>query len=110
MSEEKGLVMINLVPVKKGVAPEEFARFSAEVDLPTWRAQEVVRSFETYQVVRRVGDIGVDFVEVMELASMEEWERVSTTSEVGKSMAATFDSLADGPAVRTLFAYRIRTS
>lgn len=109
MSDENGLVMINLVPVRKGVAPEEFARFSAEVDLPTWRAQEVVRSFETFQVDRRSAAPGaMDFVEVLEVSSMEEWERVSTTSDVGKSMAATFESLADGSAVRTIFASRIR--
>jgi hypothetical protein len=109
MSDENGLVMINLVPVRKGVPPEEFARFSAEVDQPTWLEQEVVRSFDAFQVVRRVGDVGaVDIIEVLEVRSLEEWERISQTGEAVKPLAATFDSLADGAGVRTIYANRIR--
>ena len=109
MSDSDGLVMINLVPVRRGISPDEFARFSAEVDQPTWLEQEVVRNFDAFQVVRRVGDVGVvDIIEVLEVRSLEEWERVSQTSEAVTPLAATFDSLADGSAVRTIYANRIR--
>jgi len=110
MSEDSGVVMINLIPVRKGVAPEEFARFSAELDLPTWRAQEVVGSFDAYQVIRRTGDVAeeVDIVEVLEVRSLEEWDRISRTDEAVKPLAATFESLAEPSAMRTIFARRIR--
>jgi hypothetical protein len=93
------------------VDPDEFVRFSGDLDQPTCAAQDVGRSFEAFQVVRRRGDVGaVDIVEIMEVDSLREWERVCEQSAAVQPLAATFEALADAAAVGTIFASRIRRS
>lgn len=101
-------VIINLVALKNDVDAEEFARFSVEVDRPIWLAQDVVRKFEVFQVADGSPDRGpVQFVEIIEVSSLEEWHEASEESDVGREMAAAFGSLADGDAVRTMITNQI---
>jgi hypothetical protein len=98
-------VAINLIPVRDGVDPREFARFSTAVDRPICLAQDVVEGFDAYLVTRRdPGAPSVDIVEVMTLRSWEEWEDVRDNLPQMSAVTEGFDKLVDAAAVRTIFA------
>ena len=105
---DEAAVIINLVTLQSDIAAEDFAAFSAEVDRPIWLAQEVVKKFEVFQVAAPPEDENlVQFVELIEVSSLADWERVSQDSPIGKEMAAAFESLADSDAVRTIITSQI---
>jgi hypothetical protein len=99
---------INLIPVRAGVDPAGFRRFSAEVDQPTLLAQDVVLGFDAYAVTRRdEGAPSVDFVEVLHVRSWDEWVDVRDNSEALRPVTAGFEQHIDPSTVRTLFGTRI---
>jgi hypothetical protein len=103
-----GEYAFNLIPLREGAEPEEFRRFSAELDQPTLLAQDVVLGFDAYAVTRRdEGAPSVDVVEVMHVRSWEEWVDVRDGAEALKPVSARFDELIDPATVRTIFGTRI---
>jgi hypothetical protein len=101
-------IAINLIPLRPGVAQQQFVRFSAEVDQPICLAQNVVRGFDAFAVVRRdPGAPAVDIVEVMEVSSWDSWVQVRDNLEAMKPVMQGFERLADPAAVRTIFARRV---
>jgi len=105
---EPGEYAINLIPMREGVAVEDFARFSAEIDQPTLLAQDVVLGFDAYAVTRRdEGAPSVDIVEVMHVRSWSEWVDVRDNSEAIKPVGEGFEQRVDPSTVRTLFGTRI---
>lgn len=98
-------VAINLIPVREGVDPAEFARFSTTVDRPICLRQDVVEGFDAYLVTRRdPGAPSVDIVEVMTLRSWAEWVDVRDNLPEMSEVTAGFDRLVESAAVRTIFA------
>lgn len=108
MSAQGGEFAINLIPLRPGVAPEDFARFSAEVDQPILLAQDVVQGFDAFVVTRRdEGAPAVEIVEVMHVSSWDEWVAVRDNSEALVPVSEGFVKLVDPATVRTLFGTRI---
>jgi hypothetical protein len=104
-------IAINLIPLRPGVAQEEFVRFSAEVDQPTCLAQDVVIGFDAFAVVRRdPGAPAIDIVEVMEVSSWERWVQTRDNLDAMKPVTEGFDRLANPATVRTIFATRVQRS
>jgi hypothetical protein len=97
------MVIVNLVKLRAGVDPEDFASFAQERDGPTWRAKDVVLAFDTYRVAPQdAGAAEVDFIEVMHIRSWSEWETVSQNDPDVIPLATMFAELADARTVRTL--------
>lgn len=100
MAQDEMLV-VNFIKVRDGVPPERFETFSRSRDLPTWRAKDVVVSFDTYRVIEADAAMEMgDFVEVMRVRSWSEWEAVSRTDPDVVPLATEFEKLADPAAVR----------
>ena len=96
---------INFLPLKEGVALEEFERFSTELDQPTCLAQDVVEGFDAYAVRHRDGEApAFDVIEVMTVGDWAEWERVRDGLEEMKPVIEAWDQLVDGDGARTVFA------
>ncbi len=96
-------ILISLIKLGPEVAPERFAEFAVSLDLPTWRAKDVVRSFDTYRVdADDGGDLDADFVEVMRVRSLAEWEEVGRTDPDIAPLGAAFDELTQGATVQRL--------
>ena len=105
---EGGEYAINLIPVRPGVDPADFAQFSAEVDQPTLLAQDVVLGFDAYAVTRRDdGAPSVEIVEVMHVSSWDRWVEVRDNSEALKPVSEGFEQRVDPGMVRTIFGTRI---
>jgi hypothetical protein len=105
MSDGVGDVAINLIPLRDGVRVEDFQRFSTDVDQPICLAQDVVRGFSAFAVTRRdPGAPSVDVVEVMSLASWDEWVKVRDNLQEMSAVTEGFEKLVDPATVRTLFA------
>lgn len=105
---DSGEFAINLIPLRDGVALDDFAKFSAEVDQPTLLAQDVVLGFDAYAITRRdEGAPSVDIVEVMHVRSWSEWVDVRDNSDAIKPVGAGFEQRVDPSTVRTLFGGRI---
>lgn len=101
-------VAINLIPLRPGVAQQDFTRFSAEVDQPICLAQDVVLGFDAFAVVRRdPGAPAVDIVEVMEVSAWDRWVSVRDGLEAMKPVMEGFERLVDPASVRTVFARRV---
>ncbi len=101
-------VAINLIPLRPGVAQDEFARFSSSVDQPICLAQDVVDGFDAFVVVRRdPGAPAVDIVEVMQVSSWDRWVDVRDNLEAMKPVTEGFERLVDPASVRTIFARRV---
>lgn len=96
-------VMVSFITVKAGVDPERFARFARTADLPTWRGKDVVAAFDTYQLDPQCREsFGADFMEVMAVRSLSEWERVASTDPDIKQLADAFEQLVHEPGVLRL--------
>ncbi len=96
-------IMISLIKLAPEVAPERFADFATSLDLPTWRSKDVVEAFDTYRVADAPGsDANADFVEVMRVRSLAEWEEVGRTDPDIAPLGAAFDELTAGATVRRL--------
>jgi hypothetical protein len=109
-STDAGVFAINLITLRPGVAVDEFARFSAELDQPTCLTQEVVRGFDVYSVTReehRGGRPAIDIVEVMHVASWPEWERVRDSLPEMVPVVEGFRRLVPDNGVRTVFGSRV---
>ena len=109
-STDPGVYAVNLITLRPGVAVDEFARFSAELDQPTCLAQEVVRGFDVYAVTRdeqRGSRRAIDVVEAMHVASWSEWERVRDGLPAMRPVVEGFGRLVPDDGVRTLFASRV---
>jgi hypothetical protein len=105
------VVAINLIPVRHGVAAEEFATFSSTVDQPLCIAQDVVLGFDAYRVVHDAGlERPFDIVEVMRVRSWSEWERVRDGLAELRPVTERFDELVNSSLVRTFLATRIARS
>jgi hypothetical protein len=101
-------IAINLIPLRSGVAPEEFTRFSAHVDQPICLAQDIVLGFDAFAVVRRdPGAPAVDIVEVMEVGSWDRWVQTRDNLDAMKPVMDGFERLVDPSTVRTIFARRV---
>jgi hypothetical protein len=101
-------VAINLIPLRPGVAQQQFVKFSATVDQPMCLAQDVVLGFDAFAVVRRdPGAPAVDIVEVMEVASWDRWVDVRDNLEGLKPVTEGFEALVDPATVRTIFGTRV---
>lgn len=105
---EAGEFAINLIPMRPGVDPSDFVKFSAEVDQPILLAQDVVLGFDAYAVTRRdEGAPSVDIVEVMHVRSWDEWVDVRDNAEAIKPVGEGFEKRVDPTTVRTLFGTKI---
>lgn len=101
-------IAINLIPLRAGIELSEFERFSAELDQPTCLAHDVVEGFDAYAVRRRdPGAPAIDVVEVMQVRSWREWERVRDGAPELEPVVEGFERLIDPTTVRTLFGTRI---
>lgn len=102
------LIMISFIKLGPEVAPERFAEFATGLDLPTWRSKDVVLAFDTYRVEDGDGSnadgpgLDADFVEVMRVRSLAEWEEVGRTDPEIAPLGAAFDELTTGATVRRL--------
>lgn len=105
---EAGEYAINLIPMREGVDPQEFVKFSAEVDQPVLLAQDVVLGFDAYSITRRdEGAPSVEIVEVMHVRSWDEWVDVRDNAEAIKPVGEGFEKCVDPSTVRTLFGTKI---
>jgi hypothetical protein len=110
-STDSGVYAINLITLRPGVAVDEFARFSAELDQPTCLGQEVVRGFDVYAVTgdeQRGSRPPIHVVEAMHVASWSEWERVRDGLPAMRPVVEGFARLVPDDGVRTVFASRIQ--
>jgi hypothetical protein len=99
---------VNLIPLRRGIELDDFAKFSAEVDQPTLLAQDVVLGFDAYAITRRDESApSVDIVEVMHVRSWSEWVEVRDNADAIKPVAEGFEQRVDPGTVRTLFGTRI---
>jgi hypothetical protein len=105
MSDAGGeVIAINLIPMRDGVDPSRFERFSATVDQPTCLAKDVVLSFDAYRVSAvDAAVLGADIVEVMRVRSWPEWEQVRDHDPDLEPVTSGFEQLADPATVRTFF-------
>lgn len=89
---------LNLIPLKPGVAPADFERFSREIDQPLLRSLPVVEGFDAYGVAESVGESAPEFaiVELMTVRSWDEWVRVRDGGDPRLAAAGErFAELAD---------------
>lgn len=99
---------INLIPLRAGATADEFTRFSAEEDQPACLAHDVVEGFDTYAVTRRMpGAPEIDFVEIMQVRSWDEWVAVRDGAADLEPVTRRFAELVDPASVGTLFGRRI---
>ena len=94
---------INMFRLRPGVSPEEFERFSAELDRPTCLGFDVVVGFEVF-LTERTDSSSVDVVEVMTVTSWPEWEKVRDEAPELEAVVRRFDQLVEPGSVSTLFA------
>jgi hypothetical protein len=103
-----GVYAINLLTLRDGVAVEDFARFSAELDQPTCLAQDVVLGFDAYAVEgREPGSGSFSIVEAMHVRSWDEWVAVRDGLPAMGRVVDGFDALVPPGGVETVFARRI---
>jgi hypothetical protein len=96
-------ILVSLIKLREGVDPQRFAEFASSLDLPVWRRKDVVLSFDTYRVAGRDRDrVNADFVEVMRLRSLEEWEAVGESDPDIEPLAAAFSELVDQEATQRI--------
>jgi hypothetical protein len=97
------VVIINLIKVRDGLDKTRFAEFAATLDLPTWRSKDVVLRFDTYRVAGHDEALAdTDFVEIMHLRSLAEWEVVGETDPEIAPLAQRFTELVDEGQVQRL--------
>jgi hypothetical protein len=102
-NESDEVVMINLVKVRDGVDPARFADFAAAIDLPIWRSKDVVLRFDTYRVAEDEGlGFGPEFVEIIHVRSLAEWEAVGETDPDIAPLARVFTELVDEAQVQRI--------
>ncbi|WP_370332489.1 hypothetical protein [Mycolicibacterium hippocampi] len=94
---------INMFRLRPGVSPEEFERFSVELDRPTCLGFDVVVGFEVF-LTERTDSSSFDVVEVMTVTSWPEWEKVRDEAPELEAVVARFDQLVEPGSVSTLFA------
>lgn len=102
---------INFIPLREGVSVDEFAHFSSTLDQPLCLSQEVVQSFDAYRIAG--GETGAqhfEVLEVMQVRSWAEWERVRDGLADLIPVTTRFDELVDSSQVRTVFATKIERS
>ncbi len=95
---------INMFRMRPGVFPEDFARFSAEVDQPTLRALGgVVSRFDVLRVADPTegSPLGVDIVEIMEVPDWVAWTDVRDHDPALRPVTRGFDALVDPASVRS---------
>jgi hypothetical protein len=94
--EPSETILVNLIKLRDGVDPERFANFASSLDLPVWRSKEVVLGFDTYRIAEQDrGGVDADFVEVMRLRSLQDWEAVGESDPDIEPLAAAFHELVD---------------
>lgn len=97
------VTIISFIKLRDGVNHEQFADFAVTADLPTWRQKDVVLDFDTYRVGQGDPATGpIDFVEVMRVRSLEEWQAVANSDPDIPPLAARFAELVDESSVRRL--------
>jgi hypothetical protein len=96
-------ILISLIPLREGVDQRRFIEFAASLDLPTWRRKDVVLAFDTYQIADEDrSQLKADFVEVMRLRSMAEWEEVGRADPDIQPLAVVFADLVDEAKVQRI--------
>ena len=108
MTDESGTTALSLIRMHPGVDPARFAHFSQTVDQPACLAHDVVRGIELFAVERAGGDAPpIDFVELMDLRSWDEWVAVRDGDAELRIVGAQFGALADPDTVVTYLCRRV---
>lgn len=103
MGDRGETILINLVKLRDGVDPDRFSEFAASLDLPVWRGKEVVIAFDTYLIEEHDrAPVGAEFIEVMRLRSLQEWEEVGQSDPDIEPLAAAFSELVDETRTRRI--------
>lgn len=103
-NEDGPVVAINLISMRAGADLDRFAEFSATVDQPTLREQDVVLGFDVFRVGHDDAEtLGADIIEVLSVRSWDEWVLVRDTHPDLEPVTRGFAELADPDAVRTFF-------
>lgn len=88
-------ILVSFVKVKAEVPRDRFAAFATSRDMPTWRRKDVVVSFNTYAATDGDTPFALDFIEIMHVRSLPEWETVSQTDPDIAELASEFRELVD---------------
>lgn len=112
VNSKKQSLVVNTFRLREGVSPEDFVRFSAEIDQPTLANQEQVVRFRAFRVLGDAegGGVGFEFFELLEIGDWEEWVAVRDNSPGLYEVRTGFDELVEPGSVRCSFAEPIGQS
>ncbi|TFI40201.1 hypothetical protein E4P29_25640 [Rhodococcus sp. 1R11] len=108
----KRTLAVNTFRLREGKSPEDFVKFSAEVDQPTLGDQEEVLRFRAFRVLGEAegGGVGFEFIELLEIGDWDEWIAVRDNSPALSEVRSGFDELVEPGSVRCSFAEPIGRS
>ncbi|GGF11246.1 hypothetical protein GCM10007298_04040 [Williamsia phyllosphaerae] len=96
---------VNIFRLREGVSPEEFVKFSSEVDQPTLADQKEVARFHAFRILGDAegGGVGFEFIELIEVGDWGEWIAWRDNSTALSEVRSGFDELVEPGSVRCSF-------